>query len=115
MNPQYRKDIVPGNIKPYSVCLPLNYANSFIEKYDNVVSYKADSLIHNRRSEIEIQQISTAVSPGGSGRVIYHKVKKGQTLGYIANKHGVSLAKLRRWNNIKGSKINIGQRIKIIK
>ena len=115
MNPQYRKDIVPGNIKPYSVCLPLNYANSFIEKYDNVVSYKADSLIHNRRSEIEIQQISTSVSPGGSGRVIYHKVKKGQTLGYIANKHGVSLAKLRRWNNIKGSKINIGQRIKIIK
>lgn len=116
MNPQYRKDIVPGNIKPYSVCLPLNYANSFIENYANVVSYKADSLIHNRRSEIEIQPLNTSVSPGGgSGRVIYHKVKKGQTLGYIANKHGVSLTKLKRWNNIRGSKINIGQRIKIIK
>ncbi len=115
MNPQYRKDIIPGNIKPYSVCLPLNYANSFIDNYANVVSYKADSLIYNRRSEIEILQSAAPVSPGGSGRVIYHKVKKGQNLGYIANKYGVSLTKLKKWNNIRGSKINIGQRIKIIK
>jgi len=115
LNPQYRKDIIPGNIKPYSLCLPLNFANSFIDNYKNVVSYKADSLINNRRSEIEILQSSRAIAPGGSGKVIYHKVKKGQTLGYIADKYNVSLTKLKKWNNIRGSKVNIGQRIKIIK
>jgi membrane-bound lytic murein transglycosylase D len=114
LNPEFRKDIVPGNIKPYAVCLPLNYANTFIEKYDDILAYKADSLINNRRSEIEIPQIVQR-STGSSGRVIYHKVTRGQTLGGIAAKYGVTVAKLKNWNNIKGTQIKIGQRLKIIK
>lgn len=114
LNAQYRKDIVPGNIKPYSVCLPLNYANTFIDRYDEIVAYKADSLINNRRTEIEIPQ-AAPISIGGSGRVTYHKVKKGQTLGGIADRYGVSVAKLKKWNRIHGSTINPGQRLKIIK
>jgi membrane-bound lytic murein transglycosylase D len=115
LNPQYRKDIIPGDIKPYALCLPLNYANTFIDKFNEVVSYKADELINNRRSEIEILQASSAITPGGYGKVIYYKVKKGQTIGEIANRNGVSVAKLKKWNNIHGSTIRIGQRLKIIK
>lgn len=114
LNPQYRRDIVPGNIKPYSIRLPLRYANTFIDKYDEILAYKADSLINNRRNEIEIAQ-STPISFGSSGKVIYHKVTKGQTLGGIAARYGVSLSKLKKWNHISGSKIKIGQRLKIIK
>lgn len=114
LNPQYRRDIIPGDIKPYSLCLPLNYANNFIDRYNEVVTYKADSLINNRRSEIEIPQL-VATAPGGSGKVTYHKVKSGQTLGGIAAKYGVSVIKLKKWNNIRGSKLSIGQRLKIIK
>ena len=114
LNPQYRKDIVPGNIKPYSVCLPLNYANTFIDKYTDIVSFKADSLVHNRRSEIEIAQ-TAPVSPGGSGRVIYHKVTKGQTLSAIANRYGVSVNSIKRWNGLRTTKIQVGKRLKIIK
>jgi len=115
LNPQYRRDIIPGDIKPYSLCLPLNYANTFIDKFNEVVSYKADELINNRRSEIEIQQATVSITPGGYGKVIYYKVKKGQTIGGIAAKNGVSLSKLKKWNNIHGSTINVGQRLKIIK
>lgn len=116
LNPQYRKDIIPGNIKPYALCLPLNFANGFIEKYKDIVAYKADTLVNNRREETEILQIKKPITPGGSGgRVIYHKVKSGQTLGYIAMKYGVSLTKLKKWNRIKGSTIQPGQKIKIIK
>ena len=115
LNPQYRKDIIPGNIKPYALCLPLNYANTFIQKFNEVVSYKADVLINNRRSEIEIQQASTTMIPGGSGRVIYYKVKSGQTLSSVAAKYGIAVTKLKKWNNIHGSTIQTGQRLKIIK
>lgn len=114
LNPQYRKDIVPGNIKPYAVRLPLSYANTFIEKYDEIVAYKADSLINNRRSEIEISQ-APPLSVGSSGRVTYHKVKSGQTLSGIAARYGVSLTKLKKWNHIRNSRIQVGQRLKIIK
>lgn len=115
LNPQYRKDIIPGNIKPYSLCLPLNYANTFIEKFKEVVSYKADELINNRRSEIEILQTAATITPGGSGRVIYYKVKSGQTLSDVASKYGISVTKLKKWNGIRGSKIRKNQKLKIIK
>jgi len=115
LNPQYKKDIIPGDIKPYALCLPLNSINAFIAKFNEVISYKADELINNRRSEIEIVQAASTITPGGSGRVTYHKVKSGQTLSDVADKYGVSLKKLKKWNNIKGSKIIIGQKLKIIK
>ena len=115
LNPQYRRDIIPGDIKPYALCLPLNYANTFIDKFKEVVSYRADELINNRRSEIEIIQSPSTITHGGYGKVIYYKVKKGQTIGAIAANNGVSVAKLKKWNNIHGSKIKTGQRLKIIK
>jgi len=43
----------------------------------------------------------------------YHRVKKGETLSSIALKYGISLAELKRKNNIKGNKINPKQRIKV--
>jgi membrane-bound lytic murein transglycosylase D len=115
LNAQYRKDIIPGNIKPYALCLPLNYANTFIDKIEEVIAYKADELINTRRSDIEIIQTPAPLSPGGSGRVTYHKVKQGQNLGYIAAKYGVSVSKLKKMNHLHGSIINTGQRLKIVK
>ena len=115
LNAQYRKDIIPGNIKPYALCLPLNSANSFIEKYQEVLAYKADELVNTRRSDIEIVQTPAPISPGGSGRVTYHKVKKGQNLGYIAAKYGVSVSKLKKMNHLRSSTIKAGQRLKIVK
>ena len=115
LNPQYRKDIIPGNIKPYSLCLPQNYINTFLSKVNEIAAYKADELVNNRRLEIEIQQATENYTPGGSGKVIIYKVKRGQTLSEIAARNGVSLIKLKKWNNIKSSKIKPGQRLKIIK
>lgn len=115
LNAQYRKDIIPGNIKPYALCLPLNYANTFIDKFDEVVAYRADELVNNRRSEIEVLQTQGPLSSAGSGRVIYHKVKRGQNLGDIAARYGVSVSKVKKWNHLRGSTIQIGQRLKILK
>jgi len=44
-----------------------------------------------------------------------HVVKRGDNLGDIANKYGVSVADLRKWNRIKGNNIMAGQRVKILK
>ena len=115
LNPQYRKDIVPGDIRPYEICLPQNFTNTFIEKIDLISAYKADELVNNRRSQIEIQQAAENTTPGGAGKVIYYKVKSGQTLGAIAAKYGISVKKLKAWNNIKKSTIKKGQILKIIK
>lgn len=111
LNPQYRKNIVPGQYKPYPIRLPHHYLNPFIKRYKEIVEHRADELINNRRSEIEVSRSSYS----GSGRVVYHSVRQGQTLGQIARRYGVSVNKLRQWNHLRGNTIRVGQRLKIMK
>ncbi|MGL2962605.1 LysM peptidoglycan-binding domain-containing protein [Flavobacterium sp. RSB2_4_14] len=47
--------------------------------------------------------------------VKYHKVKKGDNLGEVADKYGVSVAEVKKWNHLKGSNIALGANLKIIK
>ena len=45
--------------------------------------------------------------------VITYKVKKGDTLGKIALKHGVSIKQIQKWNKLRNSNITVGKRLKI--
>ncbi|NLI71371.1 MAG: transglycosylase SLT domain-containing protein [Bacteroidales bacterium] len=118
LNPQYRRDIVPGDVKPYPIRLPHNYANLFIDKSDAIYAYKADLLVNNRRDEVklpEVKNISNRKKNSSGTRYAYHTVRKGQNLSSISRRYGVSVGKIKKANNIKGSKIRTGQRLKIPK
>lgn len=112
MNPQYKRDIIPGDLKPYAVALPVNMTGKFIDRFEDILAWKADSLINNRRTEVAVAGAQRSV---GSGAVILHKVKSGQTLGGIAARYGVSVSKIRQWNGISGTMIRVGQTLKIHK
>lgn len=43
----------------------------------------------------------------------YHTVRRGETLGYIARKYGISLSSLKNDNNIRSNRIYPGQKIKV--
>ncbi|MCF6129823.1 LysM peptidoglycan-binding domain-containing protein [Flavobacterium sp. AS60] len=47
--------------------------------------------------------------------VKYHKVRRGDNLGEISDKYGVSVAEVKKWNHLKGSNIIPGKSLKIIK
>jgi len=63
--------------------------------------------------KLKIQGGKSSASPVGASAK-YHKVNRGESLGVIARKYGVSVAKLASWNNL-GSKriIHPGQRLKL--
>jgi membrane-bound lytic murein transglycosylase D len=44
-------------------------------------------------------------------KTTYHTVKKGETLGKLADKYNCTIADLKKWNGIKGSTIEIGQKL----
>lgn len=46
---------------------------------------------------------------------IHHKVTRGQTLGGIAHKYGVTVAQIKKWNHLKGDMIYVGQVLVIYK
>lgn len=45
----------------------------------------------------------------------YHKVRSGETLYGLSRRYGCSVRQLQRWNGIRGSRINIGQRLAVSK
>ena len=62
LNPQYSRDILPGGT-PYALCLPSDKVGLFIDQQDSILAYKADSLINNRRAEIDMAKV-TSISGG---------------------------------------------------
>ena len=44
-----------------------------------------------------------------------HKVKRGDNLGDISDKYGVTVAEVKKWNHIRGNNIPLGKSLKIIK
>ena len=53
LNPEYRRDIVPGLTKPSAIRLPLADAGRFIDNEDSIYNYRADELL-NKRLEVAI-------------------------------------------------------------
>lgn len=106
LNPQYMKDIIPGG-KPYPLVLPIELVGAYIDLQDTIVKYMADSLINNRREEIQQARVTPSERT--------HKVKKGDTLGGIAKRYHCTVKQLQTWNGLKGTNIRIGQVLKIKK
>ena len=53
LNPQYRRDVIPGNSEPYALRLPQTEVGHFLDMEDSVYTYKVDELL-NRRNEVEV-------------------------------------------------------------
>ena len=116
LNPQYRRNVIPGLSKPYPVRLPSLLATRFIELEDSIANYKADLyLSHSYKARTPAGRngavVGTQAVPAGSS--ITHVVKKGETLGAIAARYKVTLNNLRAWNGISGSMLSIGQKLLI--
>ena len=103
LNPQYRHEIIPGNDREYILRLPYKYTNAFIEHEDSIYRHKADVYFN----PVTIKKIKD----GGDGERIVYRVKSGDYLGKIASKYRVSVAQIKRWNNLKSNNIRIGQRL----
>ena len=120
LNPQYKKEIIPGESKPYTLRLPQNAVSSFIDRQDTIYAHRADELFKNRRT-VAIKNDSPASrrkgssAKAGNGTPTYYKIKNGDTLGAIAAKYGVRVKDLQSWNGLRGTNISAGKRLKIYK
>lgn len=110
LNPEFKKDIIPGNEKPYALRLPTQIMSYFIDHEDSIYNYKPE-VFQTRRSTVTVS--NTTAKGKNSGKAVYHRIRNGETLGGIAAKYGVSVSQLRRLNGIKGSNIRAGKSLRI--
>ena len=113
LNPQYKQDIIPGNIKPYSLVLPMKQVSAFSVNLDSIIAFRANELTAKQ----VLVEPSGKPNPGtqSSGGITYYKVVDGDTLAKIASKFKTTIAQIKQWNGLKKDYIYVGQRLKIYK
>ena len=119
LNPQYKKQMIPGDSKPYTLRLPIDAISTFIDKQDTIYAHRADELFRNRKT-VAIKEITpstrkTTTAVAGKGKLTYYTIKSGDTLSTIAGKYGVTIKDIQRWNGMSNTKIAAGKRLKIYK
>jgi len=113
LNPQYKKDIIPGTFKSYPLCLPSLKISQFIAHQDNIYTHRANDLLTHRKT-VEIEGELAKGKGGSSGKgAVTHRIKRGETLGGIAKKYGVTVAQIKRLNGLKSNNITAGKNLVI--
>lgn len=111
LNPQYKRNIIPGENKPQTLRLPLGGISAFIDNQDTIYAHRRDELFKNRRlATVGGQSSSANAAKGGT---VYHRIRRGETLSSIARRYGVTVKQLQQWNGLKGTKISAGKSLKI--
>ena len=110
MNPSYKLDIIPySSEKPNYVRLPIDRVGLFVSNEDKIYAY-----VDSEKDKLEkvIPFKESAIAKAGATK--YHTIRKGENLGSIARKYGVTVNNLKKWNNIAGTNIQAGKKLKVM-
>ena len=112
LNPQYIREILPGNTSPCALRLPAMYATKYIDMEDSISKHKANVYLSNSFRVISPagQSANATASTAGKDR-IGHTIRSGETLGTIARRYGVTTSNLQAWNDLSGTRIVAGKKL----
>lgn len=108
LNPSIQRNAVPETGRPFTLLIPQRSKEILNENRMAIL----DSASKVGKKELELLAKAMAGSTYGRERIVY-KVKSGDVLGKIAIRHGVSVADIKKWNNLKSNTIRTGQRLNI--
>lgn len=109
LNPMYKLQVIPAprDGKMYALVLPRAAVASFQECADS--AYAASNKSRVRAEAPEPQTTTASSAPASSPK--RHTVRSGETLSAIARKYGVRVSDIQKWNGLRGTTIQIGQRL----
>lgn len=136
LNPQFRKDIIPGDNHPYSLVLPSQQCLSYIMSEEAILAHDAE--LYARRTYVEPGQQLLPDDNGETnekvaatqtqnadenkpidnhvdGKInrLTHRVGRGENLRDIAKKYGVSATDIKRINKLRRGKVKEGDELVI--
>ena len=105
LNPSYKLDIIPVvKDENYVLRLPIDAVGKFVANEEAVYAYAEKEL--NAREKALPQFFEQE-------NKIRYRVRSGDYLGKIANRYGVSVSKIKRWNGLRSNNLRVGQRLTI--
>ena len=105
LNPAYKINIIPKiEGKNYTLRLPVRALGRFVANEEQIYA-QAENEIKTR--EKPLPQLVKAEER------IRYRVRSGDYLGKIAERYGVGVSQIRRWNGLRSDQLRIGQRLTI--
>lgn len=105
LNPQYKLDIIPYvKGKNHTLTLPVKDIGTFVSN---------EQLIYNYATAEEAKREKPLPQYVEMNNRIVYRVKSGDYLGKISDKYGVSVSSIKRWNNMRSTRLSVGQRLSI--
>ncbi len=105
LNPSYKLEVIPFvKGKNYSIRLPRKNTINFLNKEQEIYALAKEDASKREKPLPKYFEMD---------KRIRYKVRNGDFLGKIANKFGVRVSDIKRWNRLKNSRLKIGQRLSI--
>ncbi len=112
LNPVFKRGVVPDIDQPATLYLPHDVVNAFVDQEDRIrYCWSPDMSIPVAVTMAQMSRGRNAPIPGGRT----HVVRRGESIGSIAHKLGVSAADLREWNHLRSDQLRNGQRLVVMK
>jgi membrane-bound lytic murein transglycosylase D len=109
LNPMFKTGVVPDMDQPATIYLPRDLVTAFIKNEEAI----AHSYVPDMERPAPAMAAVTSTTTGQGAR--YHTVRRGESLGAIAKKHGTSVKHLRSLNQLRGDRLAVGQKLVIRK
>ena len=121
-NPSYKRNEIPAiSGEPNFLRLPKDKIAIFASNEDKIyayIDYEANKREkpYERIANVKTKDTSSLASSNSdfTTRTKYHKVRKGDNLGKIADKYNVSVGDIKDWNNLRGNTAPLGRNLKIL-
>jgi len=119
LNGTYKLKEIPANGARHYLVLPISKLGTFMANETLVYEQSKAKVIEPVLMASNKETVTSQPSDKAAAKTVWetkwksHTVKRGESLGSISNKYDVSLAQLKKWNQIKGSTIQQGQKLKI--
>ncbi len=123
LNPIYKTTYVPSTEPKQCIYGPLQEIGKLVSLEDSL--YTLETAIYNPGSASSTAPVAvnqqeeqsdnqTLIKTDAQGvNTIYHKVSSGESLGKIAEMYDVSVAQIMDWNNLRSTKVYVGQQLKV--
>lgn len=108
LNPSILHMAIPGNGKEYVINVPMS-AKLALNRNRAAILDSA-----SRDGKERIEKIAKGATGDTYGReLVMYRVKNGDALSVIAQRHRVRVEDIRRWNNLSGNMIRVGQQLRL--
>lgn len=105
LNPAYKLNIIPKiKGKTYALRLPVTKIGKFVNNEEAIYAYAKKELDSLEKPLPQLVQTKNQVR---------YKVRSGDYLGKIAERYGVGVSQIKRWNGLRSNNLRIGQRLTI--